>query len=218
MHYTEAEARLRSLRRLTATGEGLHLEFKRKLPEADKLMREVAALANTEGGQLLIGVDDDGTVHGIRDPEEAEEFFRAAAEKYLHPQPEYALERVAVNRKRAVVVAEIAESGEKPVELLTEEGKQTLLRVADRSIKASREMRQILRHRSRPRDVKVEYGAKEQALMAFLQDAPHITLAEFMQAAGISRQTASRTLVHLVRANVLRVEPDEHADRYYSDF
>ncbi|MEM9666450.1 MAG: ATP-binding protein, partial [Bacteroidota bacterium] len=50
---------LTDLTKLIATGEGLHLEFKRKVPSPARFSKEVVALANTQGGRLLIGVDDD---------------------------------------------------------------------------------------------------------------------------------------------------------------
>jgi len=58
---TEAE-----LLALIEEGESLHLEFKRDAPlsEAD-LVEAVACLANTEGGWLLLGVEDDGTISGL---------------------------------------------------------------------------------------------------------------------------------------------------------
>ena len=58
---TEAE-----LLALIKEGESLRLEFKRDAPlsEAD-LVEAVACLANTEGGWLLLGVEDDGTISGL---------------------------------------------------------------------------------------------------------------------------------------------------------
>ena len=39
------------------------LEFKRSY--TDEIKKEIVAFANTEGGELIIGVDDDGTVIGV---------------------------------------------------------------------------------------------------------------------------------------------------------
>ncbi|TGN33095.1 RNA-binding domain-containing protein [Lysinibacillus sp. S2017] len=41
------------------------VEFKRELTDAVK--REIIAFANTQGGQLYIGIDDDGTIVGLED-------------------------------------------------------------------------------------------------------------------------------------------------------
>jgi ATP-dependent DNA helicase RecG len=50
------------------------VEFKREFPEqAHAIAREMVALANSGGGVLLMGVENDGTPKGISDPEKVEE-------------------------------------------------------------------------------------------------------------------------------------------------
>jgi len=71
------------LPKLRAQGEGQTLEFKRELGKAgDEIKKEIAALASTNAGLILIGVDDDGTLVGIPDMESAKEReqFRAQVE------------------------------------------------------------------------------------------------------------------------------------------
>ena len=46
-------------------GEDATIEFKRALPHRNSLADEIAAFANTRGGVILIGVDDDGKIIGI---------------------------------------------------------------------------------------------------------------------------------------------------------
>ena len=51
---------------LLQRGEGTTLEFKESL-SSSSFARELAALANTIGGRILLGVRDDGTVAGVKD-------------------------------------------------------------------------------------------------------------------------------------------------------
>ncbi len=60
---------LQELKKLVARGEGLTLEFKRKVAHPEKIAKEFVALANTKGGIILIGIDDDGTVYGVKHAE-----------------------------------------------------------------------------------------------------------------------------------------------------
>jgi len=54
------------LRALITEGESLTLEFKRDAPISDDdLVYAVVCLANSEGGKLLLGVEDDGSVTGL---------------------------------------------------------------------------------------------------------------------------------------------------------
>lgn len=48
-----------------AHGEDSRQQFKRDATNADSLTSECAALANSGGGQLLLGVADDGTMVGL---------------------------------------------------------------------------------------------------------------------------------------------------------
>lgn len=50
------------------TGESLTVEYKRGY--CDEIKKTIIAFANTDGGELLIGVDDDGTVLGVDDPDD----------------------------------------------------------------------------------------------------------------------------------------------------
>lgn len=52
---------------LCSAGESQTVEFKRELPAQKRdLAKEIAAFASTEGGTILLGVDDDGTVVGVQ--------------------------------------------------------------------------------------------------------------------------------------------------------
>jgi predicted HTH transcriptional regulator len=53
---------LNDLLKLIKAGESEHLEFKRS-PGKD-IQKVIIALANAEGGHILIGVDADGTIVG----------------------------------------------------------------------------------------------------------------------------------------------------------
>lgn len=56
--------KVKSLSDLLALGEGSTVEFKRSL--RSDLGREICAFANAVGGVVLLGVDDEGTVHGVK--------------------------------------------------------------------------------------------------------------------------------------------------------
>ena len=50
-------------------GEDSTMEFKREIPHRDSMADEIAAFANTEGGMILIGVDDNREIVGIEQQE-----------------------------------------------------------------------------------------------------------------------------------------------------
>lgn len=64
------------LRELIANGENSRVDFKRDEIENHKLAKELVAFANLQGGYVLLGIDDDGSVRGLAredPPAEAED-------------------------------------------------------------------------------------------------------------------------------------------------
>jgi ATP-dependent DNA helicase RecG len=50
-------------------GEDIFTEFKRQISQRSDFAGEMVAFANTEGGYILVGVDDDGTIAGVDVPQ-----------------------------------------------------------------------------------------------------------------------------------------------------
>lgn len=201
---------LQELSQLVSLGEGLHLEFKRKVPRPERFAKEIIAFANTRGGRVLIGVDDDGRLAGVRDAEEEEYALRQALDGRCDPPVEITTERVPVSRRRNVILVTVPRSTRKPHFLVNgEDAKPTAyVRVNDMSIEASREAVRLMREGQRDRDVLFEFGENEQMLLRYLDSYGRITVRQFARLAGIPRRRASQTLVLLTRANVLRLHPD----------
>ena len=76
-----------SLVELIAQGEGKTLEFKRELPRFEQIAKTVIAFANTSGGRLLIGVDDDGGLIGVAADEvlDLQDRLYASLYEQIHP-------------------------------------------------------------------------------------------------------------------------------------
>ncbi|MBI4639109.1 MAG: ATP-binding protein, partial [Candidatus Tectomicrobia bacterium] len=74
------------LKEILQNGENSGVEFKRDDVHPDSLAREIGALANFEGGRILLGVEDDGSVSGLaRTPKEAEEWVMNICRNHLQP-------------------------------------------------------------------------------------------------------------------------------------
>jgi len=52
-------------------GENLHTEFKESLPDNETLAKSIVCFANTDGGQLIIGISNSGDIVGVGDLDEA---------------------------------------------------------------------------------------------------------------------------------------------------
>ena len=209
----------RSLERLVARGEGHDLEFKRKVRHPDKIAREFVAFANSDGGTVLIGVGDDGEIAGLRDAD-GEGYI---LEQWLlrHVTPALPLERtdIDITSTRKVLMYEVPSGPDKPyrIEMPDDDGVQrklTFVRLEDMSIKASRELTQVLRLSRRDKGVSIQVGEREQRLFAHLEQHPNITLDTAQKILHLNKRKTSGLLVLLTRAGLLRLSPSEKGDRY----
>lgn len=203
---------LQDVKVLATKGEGLRIEFKKKATFPEKIVRELIAFANTSGGDLLIGVDDDGTVSGQRYIEEEIFVMEKAIKEFIFPPLDYQLFSIKLNEKKGVAVFKVPISTQRPHYLKEKDRKQAYIRVADRSVQASKEVWEILRRGKTPKDMVFTYGRKEEILMKALAESERITLKEFSKLANLPRFLASKTLVRLVLANVLQIHPQESED------
>ncbi|SHM40258.1 Putative DNA-binding domain-containing protein [Cyclobacterium lianum] len=205
---------IQEIGKIARRGEGLHVEFKKKAAHPEKIVKEIVAMANTDGGHLLIGVDDDGTVSGQRYIEEEVYAMDKAIRELILPPIHLNKHVVHLTPKKGVAVYEIQKSKAGPHFIWDENKKKAFVRVADKSIQASREMWEIMKRKQRQEDIIFKYGKKEELLMKELAVRSHITLKEYMVSAKIPIYIASRTLVKLVLANVIDVIPQESGDRF----
>lgn len=203
---------LQEVKALAAKGEGLTVEFKKKAAFPEKIVREVIAFANTEGGNLLIGVDDDGTVSGQRFIEEEIFVMEKAIRELILPKLDYSIFTIKLSEKKGVAVFRIPKSSDRPHFLQDKDHKQAYVRVQDRSVQASREVWEVLKKGRILKDTIFTYGWKEEILMKALEENGKITLKEFARLAKVPGFLASKTLVRLVSANVLKIHPQESED------
>ena len=193
---------------LVSLGEGAFLEFKHRVPRPERIAKEVIAFANSNGGRILLGVSDDGSVPGVRDATEEEFALTQALKNYVDPAIDISIERVVVNDSRDVLVVTVPESPDKPHFLINNGAPVSYVRVNHMSVEAGEEVEEYLRSEKDASSLSFSFGEKEQMLMRYLESYGHITASQFAELTDTSRRDASTTLVDLSRADVLRLHPD----------
>ena len=205
------------LRRLVARGEGQTIEFKRRVPSPDRLAKEVIAFANTSGGQLLLGVTDDGQIVGVKDSEEEEFSLRNALAAFCRPAVDWASSRIPVSRKRDVIMVSIPSSRTKPHFLVEAEGGLSgpaYVRIDDKSVEATPESVRLMKAEQEADGVHFEFGDRELMLLKYLEQFGSVTVDEFAKLAHIEAPTASDIMVTLTRAGVLTQHREPRGDYY----
>ncbi|NOY06927.1 MAG: ATP-binding protein [Chlorobi bacterium] len=196
-------------------GEGLTIEFKRFAVSPGKIAREMSAFANTNGGVLILGVDDDKTIVGVESEKEEIDYLTIAARELIDPplRAEFSIFNIS---GLDIIVAEIQESREKPHFVLNNAGEdKAYIRVGSSSVAASKETIKVLKHRSgKLPPVRLIIGEAETRLFRWFETRDRITVKEFAELTNISERRASRLLVRLVRAGVLNIIVQERRDYF----
>jgi predicted HTH transcriptional regulator len=206
---------VKQLQQLVREGESLHLEFKRRASSPDQIVREMIAFANTAGGIVLVGVNDDGAISGVKYPLEESLVIRKALKKYCRPFIFFNETIIPLSENKFVVQYEVPVSRKRPhVFLVSRNQTITYIRIRDMSMKASREMSEIVRRGKLGKNTQFTYGDHESVLMKFFAKKDRITLPEFQILTGLAYADAAEKLITLVLANVLRITPTDKGDFY----
>ncbi|MFZ5946873.1 MAG: helix-turn-helix domain-containing protein [Stygiobacter sp.] len=203
-------------------GESLTVEFKQRFSSYEKIAKEMIAFANTRGGFLFIGVDDDKSIYGIESEKSDTELIKETAEKFCEPKVDYSIDCISIKNKDIICV-QIFESTNKPHRIqdyknsLDLNSAQVYVRVNDKSMLASKEMIKILQTQSREQSLKhYQIGKEEKIVFDYLDKYEKITVKELGKIANISDRRASRTLIKLVRANLLLIHIKDTGESYFT--
>jgi ATP-dependent DNA helicase RecG len=93
--------------RLVRGGEDTYLELKVKLSNTEKIAQEIVALANTGGGVLVFGVNDQLRVEGVDDPDEVQETLAHICRDDIQPSLVPLIDRIAFDNGRRIVALEV---------------------------------------------------------------------------------------------------------------
>ena len=153
----------KSLFMLIQSGEGETLDFKKTITSARKIAKTMVSFANHKGGKLLVGVNDNKTISGIRSEEEKYMLEMAAGFFCKPPIPIQIREWMAEGKTILEVDIPIGEQA--PYMAQDEQGHWwAYIRVKDESIMASKVMVDVLRRRTTGTPGKITYSSKEKAL------------------------------------------------------
>jgi ATP-dependent DNA helicase RecG len=107
MNLTEFVARVE-------TWEDIHTEFKERSIAADDLAASLVAFANTDGGQLIFGVNNQKRLIGIDDPDRLMQLVDNVAFNNCDPPITVVQETVRDEQGRVVVVVNVPKGDQRP--------------------------------------------------------------------------------------------------------
>lgn len=198
----------RYLKDLISAGEGQTLDFKYCVSDSRKIARTLVAFSNSDGGRLLIGVRDNGSIAGIRSEEEMY-MIDTAAHLFCRPEITYTIKQHPAG-ERNILEVEVAKGTHRPYQAKDENGLwRAYFRHGDQNIVANRVLRQVWRKEEKEKGVIVRFGKAENTLMKYLKENGSITVSKFRKIASIPANRAEAVLANLIIFKVLKMNVSE---------
>ncbi|MFN4083803.1 MAG: helix-turn-helix domain-containing protein [Bacteroidia bacterium] len=194
-----------------AKGENEVLDFKKTISSASKIAKTICSFANHKGGTLLVGVNDNKTISGVRSEDE-KYMLDLAASFFVKPDIKLEITEWEINGK-TVIEAYIPEGDNKPYYAKDEQGKWWVhIRVKDQSLLASKIVVDVLKRNTKNQNTLIKYTKHEEGLLKFLEKNNRITLKEVTKLLNISRWRAQKMLINLVSAGIIRSHTTEKTE------
>lgn len=124
---------------LIANNENSGMEFKNDDLRPEQLAKEVVALANFQGGRILLGVEDDGTISGIQRDDLEHWVMDTVFGRKVHPMILPFYEEIQVDDQRRVAVISLTQGTAKPYVVRHNDREDIYIRVGSTSRRATRE-------------------------------------------------------------------------------
>lgn len=201
------------LKKLIAEGENQKLDFKYCVSDSRKIARTLTAFANSDGGRLLIGVRDNGSIAGVKSDEELY-MVETAALLFCRPEISYSIKQHTTQGK-TILEVEVMKGDNRPYQSKDEDGKWLpYFRNKDQNLVANRVLLQVWRKKKKPLGVMVKFDKAENILMDYLTKNGSITISGFRKIAHIKAYKAESILANLILFKVLIMNSSEKGFSY----
>jgi len=201
------------LESLIAEGEHQRQDFKYCISDARKIARSISAFANTDGGRLLIGIRDNGSVAGVSSDEEYY-MIESAAALYCKPEVEFSTD-IRKTDSKTVFIITIPTGNQKPYLAQQEDGRWlAYIRRDDQNLLANKVILNTWKLRKDNKDLFIEFRKAESLLISYLKKNESISLSKFIKISGLRKSRAEWILAKLIVLGTLSYDLSEEGCKY----
>lgn len=199
---------------LIEQGEHQTQDFKHSITDSKKIARSIASFANTDGGKLLIGVRDNGSIAGVHSDEE---FYmvQAAADLYCKPPVKFSTKAWNVDGKTVLEITIPKTEGDRLISAPDKDEKyKVYIRVNDQNFIVNNIYLRAWNRKKFGKGVLIRYNDTERILFEYLDQNKTISFNKFIKIAKISKRKAENILVNLISLNLVSIEFSENETLY----
>ncbi|PKP03179.1 MAG: ATP-binding protein [Bacteroidetes bacterium HGW-Bacteroidetes-6] len=196
-----------------AQGESQVLDFKFAVNDSRKIARSMSAFSNTDGGSLLIGVKDNGSLAGIRSEEE---IYMAESAATIHCKPEVSFKSVLYEIQSKEILEIIIPARPKVLTLAPAENGTDIawLRFRDSNHPAGIVYERVWKRRKSEYGVKISIAEQHKILLDIFVAKGQLSLAQLIEETGFTSRLTRKTLEQLILVNLADFCLTENGMRY----
>jgi hypothetical protein len=204
---------VRHITELIKEGEGQMLDFKYCISDPRKIARSLSAFSNSDGGTLLIGVRDNGSIAGINSDEEYY-MIDTAARIFCKPEVEIRINQHNING-RSVLEVNVPKSAKRPCKAKDDDGRwKAYFRQGDQNFLANNVMLQVWRRCESTKGLFIRFENEENLLMDYLRKNGTITLSGFKKLASLNGRKAEKILSDFLLCGIIVSDASEKGISY----
>jgi Schlafen, AlbA_2 len=190
---------------LIKQGEHQKLDFKHSITDSKKIARSLAAFANANGGKLLVGVRDNGSIAGVKSDEEFY-MIQGAAQLYSKPELEFETKAWQVEGKTVLEITIAKVDNDKLITAPDKDGIFLVyLRVNDQNFIVNNIYLKAWNKKKYGKGVLIRYDKPEKVLFEYLEEFGEITFSKFIRIADLTKYKAERVLINLIVLNLIEI-------------
>ena len=202
------------LLKMIAEGEHQRQDFKYCINDSRKIARSMVAFANTDGGRLLLGIRDNGSVAGVQSDEEYY-MAEAAAKLYSKPPINFQTVQWMIDGKSVLEIA-IPKRADIPHLAQNEDGKWLVyIRKGDQNIVAPAILLKVWEQQKSPLGVHIRFSDEEKRLLSLIALNQNLSLNQFSRQAKLPRWKGEKILVKLIAIGVVGMEISTTGTRFF---
>jgi predicted HTH transcriptional regulator len=199
---------------MIAEGEHQRQDFKYCINDSRKIARSMVAFSNADGGRLLLGIRDNGSVAGVKSDEEYY-MAEAAAKLYSKPPVNFQTQQWLVEGKTVLEIV-IPRSPENPHFAQNDDGKWLVyIRRDDQNIVAPGILLKVWEQQKNPLGVFIRFSDEEKRLLSLLDANQHLSLNQFLRKAKLPRWKGEKLLVKLIVIGIVGMDIRESGTRFF---
>lgn len=191
------------LQELIEEGEHEHQDFKFAITDSKKISRSISAFANNDGGRLLIGVKDNGSIAGMKGDEEYY-MIDFAASSYCKPAQE--LSYKLYNFEGKIVLLVNIRKSKKLVYAINDSGEwKAFYRYNDENIQIPDSIAEIIKRQKSSKHT-ANYSNNEATVLEHIERHGIITIDALYAETRLSKKSFKEAVANLIILNVIKLE------------